>query len=74
MTITSKLSVKAQTVLPQAVREHLGVGPGDAIAYELREGCVVVRPVPRHPERSDDPFAVFTEWAGPADEAAYADL
>lgn len=24
--------------------------------------------------RDDDPFALFTEWASPADEAAYADL
>lgn len=74
MGITSRLSVKAQTVLPRAVRDHLGIGPGDEIEYELREGCAVVRPR-RHPERpKDDPFVLFTEWSGPADEEDYADL
>lgn len=74
MGITSRLSVKAQMVLPRAVRDHLGIGPGDVIEYELREGCAVVRPL-RHPERpADDPFAVFTEWSGPADEEDYANL
>jgi antitoxin PrlF len=74
MSITSKLSVKAQTVLPLAVREHLHVGPGDEIEYDLREGFVLVRPVKRPPKPNDDPFRLFTEWASPADEAAYDDL
>lgn len=26
------------------------------------------------PTEADDPFVAFTEWAGEADEAAYADL
>ena len=73
MGITSRLSVKAQTVLPQAVREHLGIGPGDEIEYELRDGCAVVRPI-RRKRPVEDPFAVFTEWSGPADEEDYADL
>lgn len=74
MPIISKLSVKAQTVLPVAVREHLHVGPGDEIEYELREGFVVVRSAKPRIDRRDDPFAIFTEWSSPADEAAYDDL
>ncbi len=71
MALTSKLSVKAQTVLPQAVRDHLRVGPGDEIEYELRDGCAVVRP---RRKAAADPFATFTEWSGPNDEEDYADL
>lgn len=73
MAITSKLSVKAQTVLPQSVREHLGVGPGDEIEYVLKEGHALIRPR-RAPTRPDDPFALFTEWSSPEDEEDYADL
>ena len=39
--ITSKLTSKAQTTIPQAVRNALGVKPGDAIAYAI-EGAHVV--------------------------------
>lgn len=74
MGITSKVSVKSQTVLPVAVREHLGIRPGDEIEYELRDGFAVVRRLRRPSTERDDPFAVFTEWSGPADKAAYDDL
>lgn len=74
MTITSRLSVKAKTVLPSAVRQHLHVGPGDVIEYELREGFVVVRPALPRPGSGDDPFNTFAEWSSPADEAAYGAL
>ncbi|HYE00005.1 MAG TPA: AbrB/MazE/SpoVT family DNA-binding domain-containing protein [Alphaproteobacteria bacterium] len=74
MAITSRLSSKAQTVLPQAVREYLKVGPGDQVEYELRDGCAILRPSRPRPEPAEDPFVHFEEWAGEADEAAYADL
>lgn len=70
--VTAKLSTRAQTVIPREVRERLGVGPGDSVEVEERDGDVVVRAL-RRPE-GDDPFAVFTEWSGEADERAYADL
>lgn len=70
--VTAKLSTRAQTVIPREVRERLGVGPGDSVEFEERDGVVVVRAL-RRPE-GDDPFAVFTEWSGEADERAYADL
>lgn len=68
----AKLSAKSQTVIPKEVRERLGVGPGDSIEFEERNGEIVVRAVRR--SRLDDPFALFTEWASEADEEAYADL
>jgi len=59
-------------VIPKLIRERLGIGPGDLIAFEERAGEVVIRPV-RAPSR-DDPFATFSEWSSEADEKAYAGL
>ena len=70
--ITSRLSSRSQTVIPKPIRERLGIGPGDLIAFEERAGEIVLRPV-RAPT-GDDPFATFTEWSSEADEEAYADL
>lgn len=68
----SKISVKAQTVLPQAVREKLGIAPGDRLRYVIDDAGVRIERA--LPEERDDPFASFHEWASAEDEAAYADL
>ena len=68
--IKSKLTSKAQTVVPRAVREHLKLGIGDELVYELREGAVLIRPL----RASDDPFLLFGEWNGEADDRAYGSL
>ncbi len=72
--ITSKVSVKSQTVIPLAVRQHLRISPGDELEYELTNGAVVVRPKKVEVVQGDDPFTTFTEWSSPADEEAYGDL
>ena len=36
--ITSRLSARSQTVIPEAIRHRLGIGPGDVIAFEERAG------------------------------------
>jgi antitoxin PrlF len=76
--ITSKLTSKAQTTIPQAVRTALGVNPGDEIAYVIAEGHVLltkaIPPGPRHGTPFEDPFATFREWDTPEDDAAFADL
>lgn len=69
--VEARLSAKAQAVIPKQVRERLGVGPGDTIEFEEREGEIVVRAARR---AGDDPFAMFTEWASKADEEAHADF
>jgi antitoxin PrlF len=70
MMIKSKLTSKAQTVVPRAVREHLKIGIGDELVYELRDGAVLIRPL----RAVDDPFLLFEEWSGDADERAYGKL
>jgi antitoxin PrlF len=70
--VAAKLSARARAVIPKEVRDRLGVGPGDSIESEERDGEVVVRAA-RRPS-AGDPFALFTEWASEADEEAYADL
>ena len=70
--ITSKLTSKAQTTIPQAVRTALGLREGDEIAYSIEEGRVVLTRAAIEP--ADDPFHTFTEWNSEADRQAYADL
>ena len=71
-TVYSKVSVKSQTVLPQAVREWLRVKLGVRLRYILDERGV--RLGRGAPNEDDDFFATFAEWASEADDKAYADL
>ena len=70
--ITSRLTSKAQTTIPQAVRSALRVGPGDDLAYVIEEGRVVLSKAGA--VVADDPFTPFCEWDSEADRRAYADL
>jgi antitoxin PrlF len=67
----SKVSVKSQTVLPRAVRDELGINPGDTLRYRLTEQGVLID---KAPSEADDPFATFSEWSSAADEKAYGEL
>lgn len=70
--ITSRVTSKAQTTIPKAVRVALGLAEGDTLVYEIVDGHVVLR---RFAEAGlDDPFALFDEWDGDADRQAYAGL
>lgn len=70
--ITSKLTTKAQTTIPRAVRLALHLEEGDEIAYAIEEGRVTLTKA--RPGQIDDPFATFGEWDGEADRKAYAKL
>ena len=70
--ITSKLTSKAQTTIPQAVRAALRLRAGDQIAYVIENGRVTLAKV--EAAAIDDPFRTFTEWDSNADRKAYADL
>lgn len=71
--ITSKMTSKAQTTIPQAVRVALNLNPGDEIAYQIEDGRVILLRAEAGVQ-GDDPFATFAEWDSPADRKAYADL
>jgi antitoxin PrlF len=68
----SKVTSKSQTVIPRAVREKLGLKPGDRLAYALTDKGIIIQKAKAGTE--DDPFAVFSEWASAADDEAYAEL
>ena len=70
--ITSRISSKAQTTVPQAVRNALGLREGDDLAYEIVDGRVILTKA--RPALQDDPFAEFEEWNSDADRRAYAGL
>lgn len=70
--LTSKLTSKSQTTIPQPVRVALGLHPGDEIVYRIDDGQVVLTKAQE--ARRDDPFKTFAEWDSEADRQAYADL
>ncbi len=76
--ITSKLTSKAQTTIPQPVRAALGVAEGDELAYTIEDGRVVLTKAPprlvRKGDPLDDPFATFWEWDSKEDAEDFADL
>ena len=70
--ITSKLTSKAQTTIPQPVRAALRLVEGDKLAYEIDGGRVILTKVIER--GAEDPFGAFAEWSGAADRKAYAKL
>ena len=70
--VFSKVSVKSQTVIPRAVRERLGLKPGDVLRYQMTDDGVLLDKAPAN--EADDPFATFSEWSNEADEKAYGGL
>ncbi len=70
--ITSKLTSKAQTTIPQPVRAALHIREGDEIAYRIEDGQVILTKAGSGIE--EDPFALFSEWDSDADRRAYERL
>jgi antitoxin PrlF len=71
--ITSKLTSKAQTTIPQPIRAALNLHEGDQLAYQV-DGQRVILTKAETPQGLDDPFRTFEEWYSEADEKAYANL
>lgn len=68
--IHSRITSKAQTTVPAAVRRALGADAGDELQWELDgDKATVRRVVPADDEWSGAPFAAFTEWADDLDSA-----
>jgi antitoxin PrlF len=73
MLITSKITSKAQTTIPQPVRIALGLREGDEVAYQI-EGDRAVLTKARATQIVEDPFGAFGEWSSDADRKGYADF
>ena len=68
--IQSRITSKAQTTIPTAVRRALGLKAGDLVTYRIEDGRVIMT----RADPVDDPFAAFTEWNSPEDTEGYANL
>ena len=71
--ITSKLTSKAQTTIPQPVRAALHLQAGDQLVYEIDDQRVILTKA-RSSGKTDDPFRTFHEWSSEADAKAYGKL
>jgi antitoxin PrlF len=71
--ITSRLTSKAQTTIPQPVRAALGLHEGDELLYTIEKGRVLLSKAHGGAQR-DDPFRTFAEWNSEADRKAYGNL
>ena len=74
MSITSKLTSKAQTTVPLPVRRALGLQPGDELGYEILDGKVVLS----NASRAEYQYLralqeTLSEWNDPANDI-YNDL
>ena len=68
--IHSRITAKSQTTIPRAVREALGIGPGDELAYEIRNGEVTLKAAVRNSrDMFLSNFSTFTEWTDDLDSA-----
>ena len=70
--ITSKLTTKAQTTIPQPVRAALKLETGDELAYVIEDHRVILTKAGGG--KGDDPFRTFHEWNSAADRKAYGNL
>lgn len=70
--ITSKLTSKSQTIIPQPVRAALQLREGDEIGYQIDGDHVTLVRVGS--SSVEDPFSTFHEWDSEADRRAYAKL
>jgi len=70
--ITSRMTSKAQTTIPQPIRTALHLKEGDELAYAIEKGRVILTRAKSEP--TDDPFATFGEWDSEEDRTAYGEL
>ena len=71
--ITSKLTSKSQTTIPQPIRSALKLKEGDELLYEIHGEQVLLMKA-RQVFEGDDPFRTFGEWDSAADRKAYGNL
>ena len=71
----SRLSSKGQVTIPKAIREELGLEPGDLVAYVVRDrGVRLERVDPFDAEYHRAISDTLQEWSSPEDDEAFNDL
>jgi antitoxin PrlF len=68
----SKLTSKAQTVIPREIRARLDLKPGDVVRYRATTAGILIDKLP--PQGDDEAPVAFTEWTSTADDHAYQTL
>lgn len=69
--ILGKITAKAQTTIPRAIRLALGLKPGDEVAWEIDGDQVIMTRARPKADPFVGNFDSFTEWASEADCAAF---
>ena len=46
------VSVRGQTVIPRRIREELGITPATRLEWKVKNGVIIVLPLPSDPIRS----------------------
>lgn len=69
--IASKLTSKAQTTIPRAVRAALKLAVGDTILYAIEGDRVVLTKAAAQAETA---ASIYEEWSSENDRRAYAAL
>ncbi|HEY2659877.1 MAG TPA: AbrB/MazE/SpoVT family DNA-binding domain-containing protein [Caulobacteraceae bacterium] len=70
--LLSKLTSKAQTVIPREIRAQLDLKPGDVVRYRHTDAGILIDKLP--PASDEDSLSAFSEWASSADDKAYSGL
>jgi AbrB family looped-hinge helix DNA binding protein len=72
----SNLTTKSEAIIPERVRQKLGLKPGDSVAFKFKDGHIYLqkaRPIDRTFARAVEE-TLKDEWHSAHDEKAYANL
>jgi antitoxin PrlF len=69
--IIGRLTAKAQTTIPRAVRLALGLEPGDDVMWEIEDDRVILSRAAKTAHAFTNNFDEFSEWNSKADCIAF---
>jgi AbrB family looped-hinge helix DNA binding protein len=50
--VKTTVSIRGQTVVPQEIREKMGIVPQSRLDWQIKDGLIVVTPIPPDPVRA----------------------
>jgi len=59
-------SVRGQTVIPRPIRKALGITPATQLHWTIKDGVIIVLPIPADPSRRGYSQGMGTNFYGPA--------